>query len=96
MIQFGLHTNNPYLIYGNRENVCAICAAEKVKKDRENREPNAGLAKAKHDLAGQQSARPLFSVPTGSSEPTYICKKHMKQLVEEMEKMAEGEVVTDE
>lgn len=96
MIQFGLHSDNEYIKYGNREDVCTICAIEKIREDKKNHVENAGWAKARHDLAGQQAARPLFTVPTGASEPTFICEKHMREIANEMSAMAKGEVLTEE
>lgn len=91
MIHFGLKSEQQYIIYGNREDVCELCLREEIEKEREEGKKVANRITATRALAGQQAAQPLFKVPLSGLEPVFICTKHMKELADAMEKAPKGE-----
>lgn len=98
MITFGLNSHeHNHIVYGNRSDVCELCLreamAEAHKAYEENRRNKiVSRSVIANEIAGQQAGKPLFRVPTGYSEPTFICKAHMKDLLEKMEEMPESNV----
>lgn len=96
MITFGLNSlENGNVVYGNRSDVCELCLVEAMKDAKEAYETGkrnriASRSVIREELAGKQAGKPLFKAPTSSSEPVFICKDHMKKLVEKMESMPES------
>lgn len=87
MIIGGLKNKKNGVVYGSRDDVCWFCATEAAIKNHEEKK-TYGLTRetAGEALKGKLAGKPIFRFPI-SGGPYIICKDHVRQIIEEMEKL---------